>query len=317
MDKKTIEKELAELRGDRGIPPVILSAPMVLRGVKLGIFPNTYPSLVNNGRVEPTVEVDDDLAARWAIRIQDSLTEAHDLREKDPIRRMAYQLAPERWSRLRPSPKHPSDLAENEKTLVPNDNSSAEHHHHHRRHRARDEDWSTIITRPAGTNFVPRQNEDMAVVFEQLHRMKNIHVSCGAKFGCDYLLYNGGRETCHAFAGLRVLCPRAPQTTDRDDEDGTELFTFPAPSPYDLYGYVRGLNTAGKLALLATVCRTTDRTKKETTSKVLFVDLALEKILSAPTHQRDYKKKRGASFLQKRKDVGRNLEKKKNHSKKL
>jgi len=58
---------------------------------------------------------------------------------------------------------------------------------------------------------------------------------------------------------------------------------LPVPSAYDLAGYVRGLNTAGKLALLATVIIEKD------VDKVLIVDLALEKIFNgsnAPTELR-------------------------------
>ena len=99
------------------------------------------------------------------------------------------------------------------------------------------------------------------------------------------------------------------------------------PSAYELAAYVRCLNTAGKLALLATVVVVDDdddddksgssrrrrdgnpnhaeMTPTTTTPlfKVAFVDVALEKILTAPTHQRY-----GRS--EKRRDVAKNLAKK-------
>ena len=48
---------------------------------------------------------------------------------------------------------------------------------------------------------------------------------------------------------------------------------FPLPRAYDLAGYVRCLNTAGKLALLATVIH-----DDEMGPYVSIIDLALEKV---------------------------------------
>eukprot|EP00957_Ditylum_brightwellii_P134457 10251068-Ditylum_brightwellii.AAC.1 len=84
--------------------------------------------------------------------------------------------------------------------------------------------------------------------------------------------------------------------------------SFSIPSPYDLAGYVRGLNTAGKLALLATVITKQDMKGGEKQTIVAFVDLALEKILSAPTHLKK-RRKNGNSRHVKRKQVGQNLSK--------
>ena len=110
------------------------------------------------------------------------------------------------------------------------------------------------------------------------------HISDGAKFGCDYLLYDGPRQERHAFAGLRIL---PPMTTG-----------FPV-NAYDLAGYVRCLNTAGKLALLATSIVVDDDDDDTTTShheettttrrrqrrKILFVDLALEKVVATTSRR--------------------------------
>ena len=57
---------------------------------------------------------------------------------------------------------------------------------------------------------------------------------------------------------------------------------FPIPTAYDMMGFVRSMNTARKIALIATVVRG----RGDTTSRVLIIDLALEKVLSAPTHIR-------------------------------
>ena len=81
---------------------------------------------------------------------------------------------------------------------------------------------------------------------EYLHQSLGLHVACGAKFGCDILLYDAPRSERHAFAGLRV------EVVDKDRKDNTSC-AYPLPRAYDLSGYVRCLNTAGKLALLATV----------------------------------------------------------------
>ena len=110
------------------------------------------------------------------------------------------------------------------------------------------------------------------------------HISDGAKFGCDYLLYDGPRQERHAFAGLRIL---PPMTTG-----------FPV-NAYDLAGYVRCLNTAGKLALLATSIVVDDDDGDDTTMshhnekptprqqrrKILFVDLALEKVVATTSRR--------------------------------
>ena len=65
------------------------------------------------------------------------------------------------------------------------------------------------------------------------------------------------------------------------------------PSAFDLSGYVRLLNGAGKIALVAFV-------DKENGGKVTYVDLVLEKVLTAETHIKWGRK-------EKRKDMGKNL----------
>ena len=73
-------------------------------------------------------------------------------------------------------------------------------------------------------------------------------------------------------------------------------------------GYVRCLNTAGKLALLATVIEERKDCDGDDDSKILyrvaFVDVALEKILTAPTHQK-------YGRTEKRRDISRTLAKNK------
>ena len=133
-------------------------------------------------------------------------------------------------------------------------------------------------------------------------------MACGSKFGCDLLLYDGSREERHAFAGLRICsCTSADNKALNESAevvnptDGS-VVSLPLPSSYDLAGYVRCLNTAGKLALLATVISGEDGAE----SRVAIVDLALEKVLSAPTHK---KKRRGKKRQQIRKDGSEHLDK--------
>jgi hypothetical protein len=154
--------------------------------------------------------------------------------------------------------------------------------------------------------------DDHCIVFNQLYG-SNLHISCGAKVGCDFLLYDGPREERHAFAGLRILTTNAVNITHQ------EQWQLPIPSPYDLAGFVRCLNTAGKLALLATVIRSnpisnddvdtnsTGCCRRGNVVKVAFVDLVLEKNLTAPTHQRRTTRRSN----NKRKEIGKNLSKKK------
>jgi hypothetical protein len=76
---------------------------------------------------------------------------------------------------------------------------------------------------------------------------------------------------------------------------------LPIPSAYDMAGFVRTMNSARKIALLATVVRDVDdgggngvdnsppktmATTSKPTYRIAIVDLALEKVLSAPTHVR-------------------------------
>jgi len=102
-----------------------------------------------------------------------------------------------------------------------------------------------------------------------LHRELGLHVSCGATFGCDYIAYDGDREERHAFAGFRVV----------DVREGWEGKV----RADDLTGWVRAMNTAGKIAVVGFVRG----------GEVGCVDVVLEK--------RDIEKWKGK---RKRKEVG-------------
>jgi len=218
-------------------------------------------------------------------------------------------------------------------------------------------------------------NKSHEIVYDCLYNeFPNFHISCGAKFGCDYLIYDGCRMERHAFAGLRIVCATerhldkillrtsnssgvcsrhdgeheyrigdgdgdgnggiVNSNNDNENNGGsndTDDGLFPLPTPYDLSAYVRVLNTAGKLALLALVVTSDCDTNKEfeelngggySCSKlspssaavpsvknvnynVAFVDLALEQVPEASTHIRKRKRKK-----QSKNAVGLHLDKK-------
>jgi hypothetical protein len=260
LSTSALEEELADLRGDRdGVPPVMVSPPMAHEAFRTGVL-KAAGSDSYNGTLSHFI-LDDCLARRWAVALKKSMESAEQVRSKEAMRPMPYQLIPEVWTRLRPDSL--SDLAMNIETAsskasiadvsngcqgLPKEDSNGI--------------WSFVTVR----RRLEQADDDTAIVISVLHNFSELHISCGAKFGCDFLLYDGRRDQQHAFAGLRVMERFSSQ--------------LPLPSTYDLTGYVRCLNTAGKLALLATVER------DESGAHVAFVDLALEKIFSAAPQTR-------------------------------
>ena len=299
---------------------------------------------------------------------------------EEGIRPMAYQLIPEVWTRVRPERHitHPRtivvhtqlyDPASNddggwEFPLTPNDMdlqyppSLSPRQEVGSCSSSSPLSWVALPWRCQPTTTTPIHNHGgwdrramaTTAVLEYLHKETDYHWSCGAKFGADFLLYDGPRSQRHAFAGLRIMIVPPPPTEEaataattsaargtgvNDPPEDTVRTTVAGaaagmPSAYELAAYVRCLNTAGKLALLATVVVVTmdnndndqaagergDHSRENqppphhevtptTTTihiKVAFVDVALEKILTAPTHQ-----KYGRS--EKRRDVAKNLAK--------
>jgi hypothetical protein len=249
VNSSALEEELADLRGDRhGVPPVVLSPPLALQAQIVAL---------NQGLQRPTYRLDDEFSKTLAAQLKQSMLAAEKVRQGEDLRPMAYQVVPEVWTRMRPDSL--KDGVEGTTTTVkPNIGITV----------ALD-DWSLVTMRQC-QHLSDSANTALVDLF---YHHSPLHVSCGIKFGCDYLLYDGPRNERHAFAGLRVLAG--------------------AGNPYDLAGYVRGLNTAGKLALVASV---------DDDGRIALVDLALEKILSAPTH---LKRKR----IKARKEVGQKLAK--------
>jgi hypothetical protein len=233
VDPNALEEELADLRGDRdGVPPVVL--PPALARIALG-------TRTDNDEVGV---MDDQLAGLWAVALKDSMKGAEDRRSTETgLRPMPYHLVPEVWSRMRPRPRQlgAGDAVHPEPSpLIGNPSTSAE--------------WCYCSLRDVGSgNTIPAN-----AIAQALHADSGLHIACGAKFGSDYLIYDGPRNERHAFAGLRIFDPARQIGTSSD----CLHYEFPLPTAYDLAGYVRGLNTAGKL----------DGTR------VAVVDLALVKI---------------------------------------
>ena len=278
-DKGEVQEEIDEiLSADRAAYkniPAYLTAPMVTLAQKKGLLGAKSPTV---SKLCTDFAIDDELAQEWSKHITEAMAEAEEVRAKEDMRPMAYKLVPEPWKRLRESCKQ-----------VPSENAIT------------CSDIGTLGEVQNAENYVVyadniRARKEMldethSIFYDCLyHQFPNLHISCGAKFGSDYLLYDGNRKERHAFAGVRIL-------TTEVGQDGQ--IHYPLPTPYDLHGFVRCLNTAGKLALLATVV-----TRNEGEQRVVVVDLALEKILSAPTHLKKQHRSKEA-----RKNVGENLAK--------
>lgn len=230
IDPGRLEEELADLRGEReGVPPMLLPPPIARLAMQQIM---KRPSGLS-------VFLDDDLARNWATELKDSFLHAETMRKAETsVRPMPYHLVPEVWSRMRPT-KLGGKLDE-----TPSTTDTI---------KAGPSEWKSVSLRRATPH-----DRNVAAVLQLLYTNTNLHIACGAKFGCEYLVYDGPRKERHAFAGLRIL-PHEKRI----------------PSPYSMSAYVRCLNTAGKLALLATV--RPDATAG--TLHVAIIDLTLVKIV--------------------------------------
>ena len=268
------EDQDEELEGKyRGKPPVMLTPAATRVAFDLGVIGSEHHQ--DEGM---TTIFDTDLSKRWVAQIQESMIPIERQREKEDIRPMPYKLVPEIWTRLRPEE---SIFTGEQKALAATDKNNP----------ASQSDYSMTTVR----NASPTYDESAYLVFRHLHQHFKLHIACGAIFGCDYLLYDGRREDKHSFAGLRI------HTVTNNNDDHVLL---PLPSTYDMHGFVRAMNTARKLALVATVVRSADNPN---VARIAIVDLALEAILTAPTHVRkgNTEKRRfvgDTSELTKRKD---------------
>lgn len=262
-----VQQELADLRGERAlVPPVIVSPPLArsLLGAK-------HPQ-----ETQYHARIDDNLAQEWALALKQSMLPAEQTRQMEDIRTMAYHLIPEVWTRFRPGSLSTPSSSESgpisQSTCVSLSKQTTETFEVHPQ---RDNSWgqNQECELDAGWRFVQMRplscssfDNDLAAVVKVLYHNSSLHFSCGAKFGCDLLLYDGPRSERHAFAGLRLINHTGAEQTD----------SFPVPSAYCMAGYVRTLNTAAKLALLAYVCME-EQTDGTISRRVAFVDLRLER----------------------------------------
>ena len=312
INPKLIQEEIDELKNeDRRAYnnlPVVLSPPMTHQAFKKNLICNQYTKN-DEKNVAPTCNIvllDDDLSRRWANYIHKNIEVAEKLRNEEEMRSLVYTLVPEVWTRLRPCAKTLSSATFNgtaiqsdEKNNENKDNNCLQNIETKNNTKGSNESIMCRNIRDVhGSNPSSSwYNTTYEAVYDCLYnQFPNIHVSCGAKFGCDYLLYDGSRMERHAFAGLRVICAKQHGSTDDHD--------LPQLSPYDIAGYVRVLNTAGKLALIALAVMTENETSKKDELHVAIVDLALEKVITETS--RKFKKGRQLA----RKEVGLHLDKK-------
>ena len=307
------------------------------------------------------------LSEQWAKQLlNDALIPADISRSKEEMRPMAYRIVPEVWKRLCPDSLWTASTSVSA-AMEGNDDDTAtvdtaatasvyptttqasstgggttnttlstiattNSCHYSPCH---DDEYSLARLRhpcsssTAATSFAsPYYDEDAYLIFQHLHQHStNLHIACGALFGCDFLLYDGHRDERHSFAGLRIYCCNSRRSVkdstsgDGEEEEKDEVKKnrdgihydqlLPIPSAYDMAGFVRTMNSARKIALLATVVRDEMQhdedhgeggednatsspqpsprmmaTSSKPTYRIAIVDLALEKVLTAPTHIR-------------------------------
>ena len=309
------DEELAALRGERkGIPPVMLTPAATCMARELGALQSIK---MQQGM---TTIMDHSLSQQWALQLQQSMIPVEESRAKEDIRPMAYRLVPESWRRLCPDSLWISGMTQEER----NDKQEKEikqlekDHEVEKQNRIDEGDFDDDVTSMSihliqqksqyalalVRNPSPSYDQDAYLIFRHLHQYSNLHIACGAIFGCDFLLYDGSRDDRHSFAGIRVYSSSPGNSSglnnclnngDGSGDDSQNVVAsnalFPIPSAYDLSGYVRAMNTARKIALIATVIRTPplsndheNGNENSNVARVAIVDLALEKVLSAPTH---------------------------------
>lgn len=265
VDSVALEQELADLRGDRdGVPPVLLPPPLCRLALPMVGQPQTASIAV----------ADDAMAQTWAVALKESMRAAEKMRQGEDLRPMPYHLVPEVWSRLRPPETTVSADSEGSSDIGPEKSLPSTVDEESEKEVYASNAWAFCQIRPSQTDY----DDDVAAVIQLLHCRTKLHIACGAKFGCDYLLYDGPRHERHAFAGLRIL----RHSIVSHEKHDSSLVQFPLPTAYDMAGYVRCLNTAGKLALLATVVREKGNGRRR---RVLMVDLALEKIVATTSRR--------------------------------
>mmetsp|Transcript_36489 Transcript_36489/g.76938 ORF Transcript_36489/g.76938 Transcript_36489/m.76938 type:complete len:666 (-) Transcript_36489:22-2019(-) len=316
-----LEEELASFRGERrGIPPVMLTPAATLVAQHHGVLSPTTAAAAAAATTTATATttktktktiMDPHLSEQWARQLQRSMIPAEISRSKEDMRPMAYKLVPEVWKSLCPPSLWSADASSTsiDNEGRPGDDGDDDPKDGHKTEEGAQETTSTASKStsnpsssssplpPTTTNTAlvqlrnpsPSYDTDASLIFQHLHQHSpHLHVACGALFGCDFLLYDGKRDERHSFAGMRIYSTTSHNNSDNDssgeEKTTTTITKFPIPSAYDMAGFVRTMNTARKIALVATVVR--ERINDGKVARVVIVDLALEKILTAQTHIR-------------------------------
>lgn len=292
--------------------PAMLTSAATRVAQELGILPlldDEYrDQRTTSSATMITTIMDPALSAKWATALQQSMIPVETTREKEDIRPMAYRLVPETWTRLCPSTlwMPPAKTAITSFNVGKSDSNMTS---------SLSSSSFLVRIRNSSSSTATTYDDDTYAIVSHLHNHSNIHITCGSSFGCDYLLYDGRRTERHSFAGLRVYhCSggvkkkNGTTTTNMNGDGGGDDFELPMPSAYDMTGFVRTMNTARKIALIAVVVTIEDEQhgnddntgekddKKEDTTiktprnntirRIAIVDLALEKVLTAHAHIR-------------------------------
>jgi len=290
-----VDEELVALKGEkRGIPPVLLTPAATSVAVTNGSLKMTPNETDSSIVTQKSAIMDPELSRAWALQLKASMIPVEVSRAKENMRPMAYEVVPEVWRRLCPENLWNPSVDVNEKDLTVTRQTKVQSIHKKTEismSECNDIDVSSSTTQQKEVlySFVPIRNPtssydlDAQLIFQHLYRHTNFHISCGAIFGCDFLLYDGKREDRHSFAGIRLY---SAKRTNVNEEGG--CMDFPIPTAFDIMGYVRAMNTARKLALVATVIHPETSSlsgfARQNGPKIALVDLVLEKVLEVETH---------------------------------
>jgi hypothetical protein len=300
INDESIAEELADLQGNNDcVPPVVLGPAAAMQAFRCGALMDTQPAS-DHGL---SIVVNDSLARQWAECLVDQVmapTE-HSRQQESALRPMPYQVVPEVWQRLRPASLITGGVAVADSQPQPELDATTVSDPIVEISAAEKSEWISCTVRPPCPPF----DATSEAIVRVLHAA-GLHVSCGSKFGADFLLYDGPRQARHAFAGLRVysgdpisaaiakdagdLSHGAESGKDESVAHDAQL-PWPLPGAHDVAGYVRCLNTAGKLALVATAIN------MGPSIDVVFLDLALQKVPDASGRS---KRSRGGKSIEDR-----------------
>lgn len=313
---KSAKEDASSLKGGKicHLPPVMLTPAATCIAQDMGLIDCSSAVPRNKEGVKKgypkikTAVMDPNLSSQWATKLQQSMIPIEVSRANEKIRPMAYRVVPQVWKR-----HCPESLWTVEEDVKDSSNvcsSSKESAKKEEKEVQLENPKDTVMSGNNRVNATPttqdhheytcshmvtlrdpslQHDTDTCAIIQHLHQQSKLHITCGATFGCDFLLYDGNREDTHSFAGLRVCCSTNSMVTSccirSNVEEGIQ---FPIPTAYDMYGFVRSMNTARKIALLATVVRVRQRKQRDNdesddahddetiVDKVVIVHLALK-----------------------------------------